>query len=207
MISAVITERGSDEDCEAGAKAARIAIESFLKRPSMADRAVMAISRLINDGLYIMRSPKNLVMCDGAVLFMLKDTARWFISGTSRIYHFVDGKLAHRSAEEPAPVLGARPDYKARLEAPVLLQDGRNAFLLCSGNLWEKVAVKDMERALAESADPDGWMRALVDLAGAETQFCACAIFLPNKRRIPLPALAALAAILIGIVAWLLVRS
>jgi serine/threonine protein phosphatase PrpC len=134
-------------------------------------------------------------------------TARWGHAGDSRLYHFRDGAVAHRTkdhsvvqalvdAGELAPeeqrdhdashrilrALGdaddANPDVR---DEAVSLRPG-DAFLLCSDGFWEGVPEDTMRDRLAEAETPDDWLDALaerIERTADEEQdnFTAVAVF------------------------------
>lgn len=108
--------------------------------------------------------------------------AAWAHVGDSRLYHFVDGKLAFQTRDHSVAQIGVmlgeitldeirfHEDRSRVLRA--LGQDeelnvetreeplgpGRHAFLLCSDGFWEYVLEAEMEAALAEASDPEDWI-------------------------------------------------
>lgn len=177
MICVTATESGTDEDCEAGGRIAKTLIDHYMRRPSVEDRVMGILAKECNKSLYVPGSADPFGCCDMAALLMLEEEVRWLVSGTSRVYHFFDRKLAGGSGDSPYPLLGQRMAYDPILDPPIRLREGDNAFLLASRKLAETVSVSEMERTLADSSDAADWMEKLIQRAGEDTQFCAATVF------------------------------
>jgi len=138
-------------------------------------------------------------------------TACWGHAGDSRLYHFRDGAIAHRTTDhsvvqalvdageiDPADqrdhdaahrilcALGDAGDASPEVRgAPVSLQPG-DAFLLCSDGFWEGVVEDTMRALLADADTPGDWLDAMAahieQTADAEQDnFTAVAVFVAES--------------------------
>lgn len=176
-VCVTATEAGTDEDCEAAGRIVRIFIDHYMKRPSLRDEALMYITHQCGSTLYAPSDIAPFLLCDMAALLFLEDQARFFVSGGSRVRHFVDGELV-RSSRPGQPLLGSTRNYVPALEDPFPLQEGENAFLLSSPKLDELVSEDEIREALLGSVDAEGWLGKLVERTGGDAQFCAAAVFM-----------------------------
>ena len=132
--------------------------------------------------------------------------AMWMHTGDSRLYHFRGGAIADQtvdhSVSQLAVLLGQitrreirfHPDRNRVLRAlggdnakpdlaPTrMLTQGENAFLLCTDGFWEYVLEEEMEKTLAESKDPQDWIRRMEAILRTRTpadndNFTAAAVF------------------------------
>lgn len=111
------------------------------------------------------------------------DQARWMHVGDSRLYHFRDGKIVKQttdhSVSQMAVVMGeitlreirfhedrnrvlralGGENARADVSDPVKIQEGRDAFLLCTDGFWEYVYEEDMEQTLTQAENPKDWLR------------------------------------------------
>ena len=181
MIIATTSEHDTEEDTEVGSRVTRSICDNFMRRPSLEDHAITAISTMASNDLAMLRSVDDqLIMCDAAFVFMDRNRARFLTSGSSAAFHFEEGKLAHRSEPGESPVIGSGPRYKPRLEPVFQLNNAKNVFLAVSKTMAEALTVEAMEETLNQSENPEDWMQRLEALVGEDKQFCAIAAFLPQ---------------------------
>ena len=180
MIIATTTDRGTDEDSETAGRITRSMVDNFMRRPSTEDRAVHALSTMANNDLCMMSlNDERPPLCDAAFIFIDRNKARFFISGSSAAYHFENGKLAHRSDPADADIIGSGPRFRPRMEPAFELNQVENAFLAASASLAHAVTDEALEESLRASASPEEWMERLKELAGPDMQFCAITAFPP----------------------------
>jgi len=180
MIIATTTDRGTDEDSETAGRITRSMVDNFMRRPSTEDRAVHALSTMANNDLCMMSlNDERPPLCDAAFIFIDRNKARFFISGSSAAYHFENGKLAHRSDPADADIIGSGPHFRPRMEPAFELNQVENAFLTASASLAHAVTDEALEESLRASASPEEWMERLKELAGPDMQFCAITAFPP----------------------------
>lgn len=115
-------------------------------------------------------------------LFVQDNTAVWAHIGDSRIYHYYNGDLVDftkdHSVCQVAVAMGqitrrdipSHPDRSKLLKvvgentispevhAPVTLEPGQHAFLLCSDGLWERLQEDEIMLDLNKSVSPDQWV-------------------------------------------------
>ena len=182
MIIATITEYGTDADSELAGRVLRSAADSFMRRPSVEDKAIRMISIMANNDLNMMCGMDDGARCDGALVFLEGNRARFLMSGSAAAYHFEEGQLAHRSKAQEVSCIGSGVRYEPYMEPVFELKPGRNAFLTASRGLAEAVGDREIEQALKASETPEQWMNCIRELAGPEREFCAVAAFLPDRR-------------------------
>ena len=117
-----------------------------------------------------------------AALTLEPGRAVWAHAGDSRLYHFVDGKLAFQTRDHSAAQIGVMlgeitvdqirfhedrnrvlralgQDDELSVESrEETLDPGRHAFLLCSDGFWEYVLESEMEEDLQGAASPEDWL-------------------------------------------------
>lgn len=180
MIIATTTDRGTDEDSESASRVTRSIADNYLRRPSVEDRAIHALSTMANNDLSMMGlNGDEPPLCDAAFVFVNRKQARFLVSGGAAAYHFAGGKLAHRSLPGEASIIGMGPRYTPRLEPGFELKKEENAFLTASPSFVRAVSDEAVGEALRASSTPEEWMDRLQELAGHDVQFCAITAFLP----------------------------
>lgn len=183
MIIATTTEYGTDEDTEICSRLTRSFVDSYMRRPSVEDRAIRKISVMAgNDVAMIRANDREPLLFDAAFVMLNRNICRFLVSGCAASYHFEEGRLAHRSDPSEAPAIGSGPRYEPRLEPAFELKPVQNAFLTASRSLSDRVSDKDIEEALRQSQSPEEWMERLISLAGPEKEFCAVTAFLPVAK-------------------------
>lgn len=113
-------------------KVLEISTESFIRRPSLADTAISTISSFVNDGVYIYQEPDKKFLCSSAVCYVLKQKARFVVSGNAAAYCFRDGKLVHSVSGRKLPMFGERLHWKEKAEPAFDISHGTNALIVCS---------------------------------------------------------------------------
>lgn len=115
-------------------------------------------------------------------LFVDKTQAVWAHIGDSRLYHFHNGRLADATEDHSVCNLAVRmgeitrrdipthPDRNKLLKvlgeesiapeihAPITLEPGEHAFLLCSDGLWERLHEDEILLDLHKSTTPEQWL-------------------------------------------------
>lgn len=182
MIAATTTDHDTDEDSEAGSRVTRSIIDHFVRRPSLEDRALEALSVMANNDLIMLgHDMEKPMLIDTACIFANKGQGRFLISGSSAVFHFEEGRLARRSSPQTASVIGMGSQYRPALDPPFELRNVDTAFLAASGGLVEAVSEEQIRQALNDSKTPEEWMNRLIELAG-DREFCAITVFLPPKK-------------------------
>lgn len=119
-----------------------------------------------------------------ATVLLLDDTKAWWAHvGDTRLFHFANGRIVHRTKDHSVPqamVDAGDIGYddirhhedrnrltrtlgnggKARgtiLEHPVEIRAG-DAFLLCTDGFWEFVTEAEMEATLSKADTPENWL-------------------------------------------------
>ena len=197
-------ERRSDEKAngEPEARVAEIVTKSFEKRPTFQDGPLISIANMMNNSVFVGNKPGSVYNCDAAFLFLVKNSYRWMISGTSRVLYFVDRKLVNQSEKKEFPRIGLQPSFTPELGPINRIIKGQNAFFLCSKALTDKIGEEGIEKALADSQTQDEWMRKVEEMAG-DTDFAAQALILPEQRKAPILSFV-IFGIMAAIIAYLL---
>ena len=142
--------------------------------------------------------------------------ARWMHVGDSRLYHFRDGKVLkqttdhsvsqmavfmgeittheirfHEDRNKVLRALGGE-NAKAEVSEEVEVEDGRDAFLLCTDGFWEYVYENEMEQALQEADSPKDWIRRMEKILKTRVpsdndNFTAAAAICAAKKAAPAP--------------------
>lgn len=165
-------ESRSDIACK---KLLEIGAESFIRRPSVCDEAVDAISTFMNEGIYIFQEKEKQFLCSAAILFVFRGEARWIVSGNVGICHFRDGMPVKKAEGCHTPLFGARIRYEQTAEPAFDISRGENAFFLYSCAQRE-----DLDAAMERAADWRGEKAMIAEVAGRHCS--AAAIVLPNKK-------------------------
>lgn len=142
------------------------------------------------------------------------DKARWMHVGDSRLYHFRDGKLAEQtkdhSVSQMAVLMGeitaheirfhedrnrvlralGGSNAKAEISGELTLEEGKDAFLLCTDGFWEYVYENEMEMTLAEADSPKDWIRRMERILKTRVpsdndNFTAAALICAGKKEKP----------------------
>jgi len=111
------------------------------------------------------------------------DKARYMHVGDSRLYHFRDGKLfkqtTDHSVSQMAVFMGEITPHEIRfhedrnrvlralggenaradISETITVEEGRDAFLLCSDGFWEYVFENEMEQTLLQADSPKDWIK------------------------------------------------
>lgn len=189
MIIVTTTDFKTDEDSELASKATKIAIDSFLKRPGLDDKAMRAVADFANNGVFMEnggQEDKNeeKPLCAMAGLFSIDGHARWIACGGAMVFHFEDGKLARHSAAKETPPLGVGPRYFLELEDTFELTAEKNAFLVCSRELALQTTPEMLEKTLENSKTPEEWVKNILAEVDTKRQFCLNVLFLPERKKL-----------------------
>ena len=137
--------------------------------------------------------------------------------GDSRLYHFRDGKLLkqttdhsvsqmavfmgeittheirfHEDRNKVLRALGSN-SAKAEISEETELEEGRDAFLLCTDGFWEYVYEQEMEQALSQADSPKDWIRRMQKILQTRVpadndNFTAAAVICAGKKEKPAAA-------------------
>ena len=176
-----------------GKQASEAAAEALLKicrtESLLSDENLTQAAELANQAVFKLQQDRNGNMKTTLVFLVIENgTARWVHVGDSRLYHFKNGILMHQtrdhSVSQMAVMMGeitpeeirfhedrnrvlralggdnARPE----LSEPLALNDGENAFLLCTDGFWEYVFETEMEDTLSQAKDPRQWLDAMLQI-------------------------------------------
>lgn len=164
--------------------AAKLMIDTFMKRPSLEDRAMEGIAQFVNEHLSSSQKENRYEdgICAFAAVFILRGKARWLTGGGSMVYHFADKQLIRYSQCVDAPPLGMSAQYNVELEDAFDLTEGENAFLVCSKEMAKQTPPELLERTLQNADSAEDWLQAIVSEIGESRQYCASAMILPAKK-------------------------
>lgn len=148
-----------------------------------ADKAVLTnLFHMANEAVLAIQTPACAMKTTAVALVTEGNRAVWAHVGDSRLYHFIDGRLACQTKDHSVAQLSVmlgditpdqirfHPDRSRVLRAlgqdsslkveagEELLEKGRHAFLLCSDGFWEYVMEEEMERELRDAKGPEEWI-------------------------------------------------
>ena len=178
-IYIMVDENGNSALSE---KAAKVCVDSFLRRPSVKPVALETICGFVNDAVLSGRGPSP-QFTFAASIFMIHGTnMAWAISGNSAVMLFSDGKLERYAVGEPYPCFGSSPTYKPDIQQAFQPVRGEKALFLCSGRLLKTIRTGSVEKALQQSNGPKDWNERVKALSPS-TQFNSLAAWIPSPSR------------------------
>ncbi len=185
-------------------KVSGIVFDSYLRRPSLRDEALMKMTEFAHNAVCAVQTPNYPVECSLAVLMTQGNHFRWLCAGDVRIFHLVNGQIVN-SNKGVSPGLGG---HESRDQPPESLEEqtfgkDENSFLLCSGSFTRYVSKNEIEETLAASETADDWMQALKNLYEDRCNgepFSIMTVFIPLPKKRPAKAfvIAAVAVLLIA---------
>lgn len=143
---------------------------------------IKALVREANLRVLALQTPQCAMKTTAVVLTLAGEKAVWAHAGDSRLYYFLDGKLAFQSRDHSAAQLGVllgditpdqirfhedrgrvlralgQDDELAVETGERELSAGKHVFLLCSDGFWEYVLEQEMEQDLAQAAGAEDWL-------------------------------------------------
>lgn len=135
-----------------------------------------------NEEILRRRSGPRHMKTTAVALFVSQNRAIWAHIGDSRLYHYYNGRVADVTADHSVCYLAVKlgeitrrdiPSHPDRnkvlkvlgedtispeIHAPVTLEPGQHAFLLCSDGLWERLHEDEIMLDLHKSQTPDQWL-------------------------------------------------
>lgn len=160
-------------------KAVTVATETFMRRPSMTDKAPPAISGFINEAVYSIQSPGRLFFCSTAILYIVNGQFRCILSGTAKLLHFNGGNLISTFDGGSNPLFGKQLRTEFSSSDVISLPHGVNAFLLYSGYDDVNFDTAALGEAM-QSADAEQWLNTvpgIKDLPGT-----LLAVVIPERK-------------------------
>jgi len=161
--------------------------QEFLEDPKIDCDFIRQLFDKANAGVIEEQSPMLKMKSTGVALFINDGFAIWGHAGDSRLYHFVDRRLADRTLDHSMSQMavfsgeitedqirhhddrnrvlrafGGDEHIKAEISDPLSLESGFHAFLLCTDGFWEYVLESEMELDLADNNTPYDWLQAMV---------------------------------------------
>lgn len=176
-----------------GKQASETAADALMKicrkNSLMSDENLTQAADLANQAVFKLQKERSGNMKTTLVFLVVENgQARWAHVGDSRLYHFKAGALKSQtrdhSVSQMAVMMGeitpeeirfhedrnrvlralggdnARPE----LSAPISLNGGEDAFLLCTDGFWEYVYEEEMEDTLSRTSDPQQWLDAMLQI-------------------------------------------
>ena len=171
-------------DMHLGDQAAKVCVNSFLRRPSLKPTAFQTISGFMNNLVLAAHRPGDACVFYAAMVFLLKDRAAWAISGEMSVLLFSGGVLERSSSGSANSRMGLSPVCRPELCEPFRLSREEKALLICSNPLLAAVSVQEIEAALRESNGPAQWQeRILSRLNGPDEAVSMLCAFIPPPPR------------------------
>lgn len=183
MFAAVCDGLGSHGGGQAASRAATTQLQRmrFPQLPSA--QQIMEWMQKSNQEILAKRNGPHHMKTTAVGLFIYQNQAVWAHIGDTRLYHFHNGRLANATIDHSVSyllavksgeitrrdipshpdknkVLRALGDEKIspEIHAPVTLEPGQHAFLLCSDGLWERLHEDEIMLDLYKSQTPDQWL-------------------------------------------------
>lgn len=143
---------------------------------------IRACLNMANQTILSKREDSQQMKTTAAALYVREDSAVWAHIGDTRIYHFCNGELVHftndhtvcQMAVESGQIsrkdipshpdrskllrVVGEPEIDPEIHAPISLEPGQHAFLLCSDGLWECLQEDEIMLDLNKSISPDQWI-------------------------------------------------
>jgi serine/threonine protein phosphatase PrpC len=195
---------------QASSKAVEVVEKYFMNVPAISTDIIMSCVAQINSDVCAMQTSECRMKTTLAVLFVCDSKCIWAHVGDTRIYHFVDNQLREVTLDHSVPqqavisgeitqsdirhhkdrnkllrAIGQKGPVKADVSAVQDISQSNHAFLLCTDGFWEYVEESDMERTLAQSANPIEWVNKMSELLqqrvnGKNDNNTAVAIWIKN---------------------------
>lgn len=184
IVAVVADGLGGQGDGGAASKIAVQYLLQFGRRNQCPDQNQLSAAFREANKAVLARQDNQFHMKTTAVsLCLWEQYAIWAHLGDSRLYHFHDAKLCHytldHSLSQMAVLMGeiGRGDIsshpkrnrllkamgiegeEAEVHAPVLLEKGRHAFLLCTDGFWGQLCDEEILALLPESGSAESWIR------------------------------------------------
>ena len=168
-----------------GQEASRTAVTQlqrmrFAQLPS--SQQILEWMRQSNQEILAKRNGPHHMKTTAVALFLDQNRAIWTHIGDSRLYHYHNGRLVDATADHSVCYLAVKmgeitrrdipthPDKNKvlralgeeridpEIHAPITLEPGMHAFLLCSDGLWERLHEDEIMLDLYKSQTPDQWL-------------------------------------------------
>lgn len=159
------------------------------KESLLAEDRMTQAAELADQAVFRLQEERNGNMKTTLVFLVIEQgQARWMHVGDSRLYHFHAGRLIDQtrdhSVSQMAVMMGeitpeeirfhedrnrvlralGGDNAKAELSDPITLEEGQEAFLLCSDGFWEYVYEPEMEDTLEQADNPQQWLDAMLKI-------------------------------------------
>jgi len=160
---------------------------TFIENPKIDREYIRQLFEQANAIVVNEQSPVLKMKSTGVAFFINDGSAIWGHAGDSRLYHFVDKRLTdqtldhsmsqmavfsgeitaeqirhHDDRNRVLRAFGGDEHIKAEISAPLSLESGFHAFLLCTDGFWEYVLEPEMEHDLADTETPYDWLQAMM---------------------------------------------
>lgn len=169
-------------DPRTDAEAARLCVESYVRRPSVKPVAVETICGFMNNIVLARRPPDPEYGYHAAMFFIFKNEAVWAISGDAAALVFVDRHLTRASDRKLYPMLGSSPAFRIESGEAFTLPRGDLSLFLCTGAVLDQAGgAAGIEEALAGAETPGDWMKAVQGRCASPGSALAAFIPPPGK--------------------------
>lgn len=167
----------------ASSLAAETITDTFISNPDINVSNIQMIFESSNEKVLSSQTPACQMKSTGVALFIKDNAAIWAHVGDSRLYHFIDGRLAfqtrdhsvsqmavmsgdispsqirfHEDRNKVLRAFGNDGHIKTEISEVYRLKDKFHSFLLCTDGFWEYVLEEEMEIDLAKSQTPSQWL-------------------------------------------------
>jgi len=145
--------------------------------------------QFINEKVYEMQT--NVCAMKTTLAVMVCENAEVLLAhvGDTRIYHFVDGRIASQTFDHSVSqmavlsgeitqdeirhhvdrnkllrAIGKNDEIQVEISPRINVSKGQHAFLLCTDGFWEYVVEEEMEQLLREAKCPEEWLASMAEL-------------------------------------------
>ncbi len=162
-------------------RALQIGCDSFLRRPSLSDEALITIGGFINESVYILQEQGKRFLCSASFVYVYKGAGRVYAAGNSLVLHFQNGVLKNSFSDCSGDVIGKSLRKEYVLSREFDLSSGTNCIVVCSGR--EGLELKSLFPAelLEHQDNDDSWMDRVI--AAVADQPCSVSVFILNERK------------------------
>lgn len=173
----VVKGLDTDQEINSAELAVKGILEKFVEKPSMSRKS---IKRYLKNAQEILREQSLRVRLKASVIVVVSDYSKmiYAVAGNSRLYHFRNGRVIHKSADQslaqklaiekgyPIEIddheernnllnyLGKPNQFQPFVSKKIKMMDG-DVLLLCTAGLWEEVHQVEMTDALVEASEPE----------------------------------------------------
>lgn len=177
-VACPIEDSISGQACE---KVLSVASNSFMRRPSVEDIAMINIDGFLNQSVFPLQEPRQASLCSTAFIFVMKGKARYSLTGMTGVFHFLDGELIETIKPINDKLYGCSMRWDSDLQEPIDLSSGLHEFLICS-NKKELSITEEEAKKIYKANKPNQSEELQVDSA-MEVEGAILFVSLPERKK------------------------